>query len=82
MIRPARNQAGPHRPGPSEPIVPGELWPLEFLHARLGYGDRARAALVAAGLSVFRFHKRKWFRTDDLIAILTRQPDSSSGAEA
>jgi hypothetical protein len=81
MTRPARNQAGPHRPVPSEPIPPGQLWPLEFLHSHCAYGARARAALIGLGLPVYAFHKRKWIFTDDLIRILTRKPDSESRGE-
>ena len=76
MISPtAPNPAadGPRCSGPSEPIPSGELWPLEFLHTRCGYGARARAATIKAGLPVHVWQKRKWFFTDDFIALVRRE---------
>jgi hypothetical protein len=72
MNRP-RNEAGPHRPGPSEPIPGGQLWPLDFLRTRCGYGARARAAAIKSGLPVYRWQKRAWVFTDELIAFLRRE---------
>jgi hypothetical protein len=73
MTRPTSrrpNEAGPHRPQPAEPIPPGELWPLSFLHSRLGYGSRSRAQMIRLGLPVFRWGGRSWFSTSDLIRFL------------
>jgi hypothetical protein len=84
MTRP-RNIPGPHRPGPTEPIPAGQLWPLHFLHTRCGYGSQARAAAIKAGLPVYRWSKRAWIYTDDLIDFLRREgrrSDSESGGEA
>jgi hypothetical protein len=53
-------------------ILPGRMWPLSSLHRRCGYGDRARAAMIEAGLPVYRYHKRAWIFTDELIDFLRR----------
>jgi hypothetical protein len=71
-MKPAHNAAGPHRPAPAEPIPPGELWPLEFLHSRCGYGARARKAAIEGGLTVYRWQKRAWIYTTELIEFLRR----------
>ncbi len=66
-----RNQAGPHRPGPSgEPIRADELYPWSALHTRLGWGDRSIALAKAKGLRVLRFGKRQYFLGRDVIAFL------------
>jgi hypothetical protein len=73
-------QAATGEPRPAKPILPGQvpippgqLWPLEFLHSELGYGARARAATIKAGLPVYVWQKRSWFLTDDLIALIRRE---------
>jgi hypothetical protein len=48
------------------------MWPLEFLHSRCGYGARARAAAIKGGLPIYRWQKRSWIFTDDLIDFLRR----------
>ena len=63
----------PRRSGPAEPIPSGQLWPLESLHTRCGYGARARAATIKAGLPVYVWQKRKWFFTDEFIALVRRE---------
>ncbi len=67
------DQYGEHRTIPAKPIPPGQMWPLSFLHSRCGYGARARAAAIKAGLPVYRWQKRAWIYTDDLIAFIRRQ---------
>lgn len=62
----------PRRRAPAKPIPSGEMWPLSFLHSRCGYGARARAAAIKAGLPVYRWQKRAWISTDDLIDLLRR----------
>ena len=70
----AGNEAGPHRPAvPAEAIPAGQLWPLDYLRTRCGYGSSARAAAIRAGLRVFRWGKRSWVLTDELIAFLIRE---------
>jgi hypothetical protein len=68
--RSPRNQAGPHRHSAVKAIPPGQLWPLSFLHTKCGYGARARAEAIRLGLPVFRWQKRAWVYTDDLIEFL------------
>jgi hypothetical protein len=65
------NQAGPHRPIPSEPIRPGEVWPIRLLHDVLGWGARTRASAIRQGLPVHRWGKLAYVRSDDLIGFLT-----------
>ncbi len=68
------NTAGPHRPASAtEPIRPGELWPIRLLHDRLGWGARTRAAAVKQGLRVHRFGKLAYVATDDIISLLTQR---------
>ncbi len=67
------NQAGPRHAIPAEPITPGQLWPLSFLHTKCGYGARARARMIQEGLPVLRWGKRSWILTDDLIRFLQRE---------
>ena len=69
----AINEIGPHHGGACEAIPSGQLWPLDFLHARCGYGSRARALAIKAGLPVYTWQKRRWIFTDDLIAFLKRE---------
>ncbi len=75
MKRPSGNNAGPHRPTPTESapeaIKPGELWPVGLLHTRLGWGSRAKAAAVRQGLKVQKFGRFSYVKTDDLITLLT-----------
>ncbi len=79
MIHP-RNAAGPHRTTPSgQPIRPGEMWPLSHLHTICGYGARARAEAIRLGLPVFRWQKRAWILTDDLISFIRRQGGDGQG---
>jgi len=73
MTRSPKNKVGPHRPNPAKPIPPGQMWPLSFLHTRCGYGARARAAAIKAGLPVHRWQKRAWIYTDDLIEFLRKK---------
>lgn len=85
MSRPrsSSNAAGPHRPSRVRSIPRGQLWPLSYLHSRCGYGPRARAAMIAAGLPVIRYQRRAWISTTDLIAFLTRvgrRPAAGEGA--
>lgn len=69
-MRYPRNQAGPHRPIPAEPIPPGQLWPIALLHSKLGWGARSRAAAIRQGLVVHRWGKYAYVSTDSLIAFL------------
>ncbi len=70
-MKPKRNQAGPHRPGPSgEPIRTDELYPWSALHTRLGWGPRAVAVAKAKGLRVLGFAKRQYVLGRDVIAFL------------
>jgi hypothetical protein len=72
----ARNTPGPHRPGPSgepQPIPPGQLWPLEFFHTVCGYGSQSRAEAIRLGLPIYRWARRSWILTDDLIVFLKRE---------
>jgi hypothetical protein len=46
---------------------------LDFLHSHCGYGARARAEAIKAGLPVYRWQKRARIFTDDLIALLRRE---------
>jgi hypothetical protein len=73
---------GSRRSGPAEAIPSGQLWPLEFLHTRCGYGARARAATINAGLPVYLWQKRKWFLTDEFIALVRREGLSRDQGEA
>ena len=87
MKQQSRNNARGHRVTPSEPIRPGEVWPIGLLHERLGWGARTRAQAIRQGLPVYRWGKRHYVYTDDVIALLTRQrlaeksTDDSSGNE-
>ena len=56
----------------TEPIVPGELWPIRLLHEKLGWGSRTQAAAIRQGLKVHRWGKYGFVATDDLIEFLTR----------
>jgi len=83
MKRP-RNEAGPHRPGPSGESIRGdELLPWSALHTRLGWGARALALAKAKGLRVLRFGKWQYVKGSDVIAFLeavqNQAPDSVSG---
>ena len=70
-MKPKRNQAGPHRPGPSgEPIRADELLPWSALHTRLGWGARTIASARARGLSMLKFGKRQYILGRDIIAFL------------
>jgi hypothetical protein len=75
-----RNQAGPHRPIPAEPIPPGQLWPIALLHSRLGWGARSRAAAIRAGLKVHRWGKYAYVATDNLMAFLTASGQTNAAA--
>ncbi len=66
------DQHAAHRAIPAKPIPPGQMWPLEFLHSRCGYGTRARAAAIKAGLPVYKWQKRAWIYTTELIDFLRR----------
>ena len=77
MKRP-RNEAGPHRPGPSgEPIRSDELLPWAALHTRLGWGSRATAEAKARGLRVLSFAKRQYVLGRDIITFLEGQADQA-----
>jgi len=66
-----RNQAGPHRPGPSgEPIRVDELYPWSALYTRLGWGARSIAVAKTKGLRVLRFANRQYVLGRDVIAFL------------
>ena len=70
MKRPARNEAGPHRPAPPcPPIDPALVYPWARL-SDWGFAARSIAALRDAGLVTLRFGKRKFFRGSALIAVL------------
>jgi hypothetical protein len=71
-MRQPTHTAGPHRPAPAEPIRAGEVWPIRLLRDHLGWGARTRAAAIRQGLTVYRFGKRAYVATDDLMAFLTR----------
>ena len=73
-MRHPRNEAGPHH-GPVEvqPIPAGQMWPLECLNTKCGYGSDARAKAIRLGLPVYRWARRSWIYTDDLIAFLKRE---------
>jgi hypothetical protein len=80
---PTRNQARPHRaPRSLEPIVPGQLWPVELLRLKLGWGARTRAAAFRDGLPAFRYGRQKFILSDDVIAFLTRRSDSESDSNS
>jgi len=67
---PPRNEAGPHRPSATEPIVAGQMWPLGFLHSKLGVGPRGRAEMIRQGLPVYQVSGRCFIDTTDLIAFI------------
>ncbi len=70
-MKPSRNEAGPHRPGPNgEPIRADELLPWAALHTRLGWGSRAVAEARRRGLRVLTFAKRQYVKGSDVIAFL------------
>ena len=69
---PNRATDGPRRSSTAEPIPSGQLSPLESLHTRCGYAP-ARAATIKAGLPVYVWQKRKWFFTDEFIALVRRE---------
>ena len=78
----SRNQAGPHRRGPTgESIRADELLPWSALHDRLGWGARALAAAQARGLKVLRFGKWKYVKGADLIAFLESQAQATIAQE-
>ena len=71
-----RNQAGPHRPGPTgEPIRADELLPWCALHSRLGWGPRAIAEARSRGLRVLRFANRQYILGGDIIRFLESVAD-------
>ena len=69
-------------PGPREPIRPGELWPIDLTHSRLGWGARTRADAIRQGLPVHRWGKRAFILSDDIIAFLTRTAKKTTGDTA
>ena len=77
MTRP-RNTAGPHRPGPTEPILPGQIWPLGFRHSKLGVGPRGRAEMIRRGLPVYQVSGRCFIDTTDLMAYIKPHPRSAA----
>jgi uncharacterized protein YbjT (DUF2867 family) len=71
MSRP-RNQAGPHRNLPREPIPLHVILPIREACRLLGWGARGLAAAKQQGLPVLRFSKWRYVATDDLLAFLRR----------
>ena len=75
-----RNEAGPHRPGPSgEPMGADELLPIRALHERLGWGPRTVARAQKDGLRVIRYAKWAHVLGSDLIDFLNRQQPGDGG---
>jgi hypothetical protein len=79
-MKPSRNTAQPHRPGPSgEPIKPDELYPLSALHTRLGWGPRGLAHAKRQGLRILAFSKWRYVKGADLINFIERQAGFGEG---
>ena len=68
-----RNEAGPQHGSPSEPIPsPASCGPWNSF-IRVAGTVRVPAAAIKAGLPVYRWQKRLWISTDDLISLLMRE---------
>ena len=74
--RPARNQAGAHRPAPLYQlgIWPDELLPLRALNERLGWGSRTLELAKRKGLRILAFSKFRYVLGADVIAFIKEQP--------
>ena len=64
----------PHEPhaSASGAVVPGAIYRLDELKARMGWRDAAFRAAVRAGLKIYRSGKRIYVLGTDLIEFVTR----------